>query len=79
MTARRVWPFFEQSIVPRISGEGSVLVVAHGNSLRALLVGLEGIAPENIMDVNIGTAEFLVYGLATDGRKLGRIQPTSYA
>ncbi len=73
MTAARVWPFFVQSITPRLHQDGCVLVVAHGNSLRSLLVHLDGIAPENILDVNIGTAEFLIYGLAADGRTLGRV------
>lgn len=62
MTAARVWPFFEGTIAPRLRDGARVLVVAHGNALRALLVRLDGIAPEAIEEVNIGTAEFLVYG-----------------
>ncbi|SFM03965.1 2,3-bisphosphoglycerate-dependent phosphoglycerate mutase [Methylorubrum salsuginis] len=67
MAAERVWPFFEGTIVPRLRAGASVLVVAHGNSLRALLVQLDGIAPEAIEEVNLGTAEFLVYGPRPDG------------
>lgn len=68
MAAARVWPFFEGRIVPRLTEGASVLVVAHGNSLRSLLVHLDRIAPEAIEEVNIGTAEFLIYGRAPDGR-----------
>lgn len=72
MTAARVWPYYEQNIASRLREGNSVLVVAHGNSLRALLVLLEGIAPENIDDVNIGTAEFLTYAMSEDGGTLTR-------
>ncbi len=76
MAAERVWPFFEGTIVPRLRAGASVLVVAHGNSLRALLVQLDGIAPEAIEEVNLGTAEFLVYGPRPDGG-WARIPPSS--
>ncbi|WP_342152793.1 2,3-bisphosphoglycerate-dependent phosphoglycerate mutase [Methylorubrum sp. SB2] len=68
MAAARVWPFFEGTILPRLRAGASVLVVAHGNSLRALLVQLDGIAPEAIEDVNLGTAEFLTYAPTPEGR-----------
>lgn len=68
MAAARVWPFFEGRIAPRLRDGASVLVVAHGNSLRALLVHLDRIAPEAIEAVNLGTAEFLLYRPGPDGR-----------
>lgn len=67
MAAARVCPFFEGAIMPRLTAGASVLMVAHGNSLRSLLVHLDRIAPEAIEEVNIGTAEFLIYGRAPDG------------
>jgi 2,3-bisphosphoglycerate-dependent phosphoglycerate mutase len=63
----RVWPFFEARIAPCLQQGASVLVVAHGNSLRGLLVHLEAVTPEAIETINIGTAEFLVYGTTTEG------------
>jgi 2,3-bisphosphoglycerate-dependent phosphoglycerate mutase len=72
MTAARVWPFFETSIAPRLRGGDSLLVVAHGNSLRALLVHLDRIAPEAIEEVNIGTAVFLIYEATADSRWVRR-------
>lgn len=79
MTAARVWSCFQGEIEPRLRDSESVLVVAHGNSLRALLVHLEGIAPEAIDDVNIATAEFLRFGLDTTGRGLTRARAPSAA
>lgn len=73
MTAARVWAYFERRIEPRLRDGGCVLVVAHGNSLRALLVRLDGITPESIEEVNIGTAEYLVYGTDANNGKLVRI------
>lgn len=61
MTEARLWPFFEHTIAPRVLSGGCVLVVAHGNSLRSLLMRLDRIEPRQIEDVNIGTAEILVY------------------
>ncbi len=79
MAAARVWPFFERTLSPRLRDGACLLVVAHGNSLRALLVHLDRIVPNAIEDVNIGTAESLVYVTATDGRYLRRIPMPSPA
>ncbi|SFH09424.1 2,3-bisphosphoglycerate-dependent phosphoglycerate mutase [Methylobacterium gossipiicola] len=68
MAAARVWPFFDACIAPRVRSGESVLVVAHGNSLRALLVHLDRLAPEAIEEVNIGNAGFLIYEANADGR-----------
>ncbi len=67
MTAARVWPFYEREIAPAIRDGGCALLVGHGNALRSMLMRLDGIDPMDIEDVNIGTAEFLVYRMAEDG------------
>ncbi len=61
-TLRRVVPYWERVIAPVLE-TGPVLVVAHGNSLRALAMHLEGIGPEAIRERNIPTAIPLVYRL----------------
>jgi 2,3-bisphosphoglycerate-dependent phosphoglycerate mutase len=61
MTGERAWAYFERAIAPRIRDGGRVLLVGHGNTLRAMLMRLEGIDAETIEDVNVGTAEFMVY------------------
>jgi 2,3-bisphosphoglycerate-dependent phosphoglycerate mutase len=54
-THARVIPYFEQTILPCLKAGKAVLVVAHGNSLRALLMELEHISPEDIEKVELAT------------------------
>jgi 2,3-bisphosphoglycerate-dependent phosphoglycerate mutase len=60
-TLERVRPIFEREIVPFLLARCNVLVVAHGSSLRALIVLIEGRAPEQIGEVEIATGEVLCY------------------
>jgi len=60
-TAARVIPFYQQAIEPLIIAGRNVLMVAHGNSLRALMMYLENISPQHIAEVNIPTGEPRVY------------------
>lgn len=62
-TIQRIAPYWEESIVPDLKNGKRVLVVAHGNSLRALMKHLEGLSEEAITGVNIPTALPLVYHL----------------
>ena len=52
---RRVLPYWHDAIAPQLLGGQDVLVVAHGNSLRALLMHLEHVSPDEIAEVNIPT------------------------
>ncbi|MBI4370888.1 MAG: 2,3-diphosphoglycerate-dependent phosphoglycerate mutase [Elusimicrobia bacterium] len=67
-TAERTLPYFRQEILPSAAAGRSVLVAAHGNSLRAAVMELEGLTPEQIMRVNIETCRPLCYEIAPDGR-----------
>ncbi|HTQ14922.1 MAG TPA: 2,3-diphosphoglycerate-dependent phosphoglycerate mutase [Rhizomicrobium sp.] len=72
----RVLPYWEQVIVPRLQAGRTVLIAAHGNSLRALLKHLEGLSDEAIVDVNIPTGVPRAYKLdaglkAANARYLG--------
>ncbi|MBA58549.1 MAG: 2,3-bisphosphoglycerate-dependent phosphoglycerate mutase [Gammaproteobacteria bacterium] len=60
-TAERVIPYFQNQILPYLSTNKNVLICAHGNSLRALIMHLEGISPSEIVKLEIGTGEPLVY------------------
>lgn len=62
-TVARVLPFWQQVIAPRIRSGRRVIISAHGNSLRALVKYLDGIADEEIVKVNIPTGIPLVYRL----------------
>ena len=64
----RMIPYWESSILPDLNAGNTVLVVAHGNSLRALVKHLEGISDEDIAGVNIPTGMPLVYEINADGK-----------
>jgi 2,3-bisphosphoglycerate-dependent phosphoglycerate mutase len=59
----RLLPYWHGSIAPAIRDGTRVLIVAHGNSLRALLKFLDGISDAEIVEVNIPTGIPLVYEL----------------
>jgi 2,3-bisphosphoglycerate-dependent phosphoglycerate mutase len=62
-TVARVVPYWESTIAPQVRAGKRVLIAAHGNSLRALVKHLDGIADEAIVKLNIPTAIPLVYEL----------------
>lgn len=62
-TLERVLPYWENEIAPVIKNEERVLIVAHGNSLRALIKHLDGISDEEITELNIPTGIPLLYVL----------------
>jgi len=66
-TALRVVPFYEKWIVPELQKGKSVILVAHGNSLRSLIMELDKLDPDEVMQVEIGTASPLIYRLNADG------------
>jgi len=66
-TAERVLPYFHEAIMPRVKAGENVLVAAHGNSLRALVMVLDELGENEIVDVNIATGVPYIYRLAGDG------------
>jgi 2,3-bisphosphoglycerate-dependent phosphoglycerate mutase len=66
-TAARVLPYFKASILPELRAGRNVLVVAHGNSLRALIMHLEGLSGEQIVARELGTGIPIVYTFGADG------------
>lgn len=65
-TLERVTPYFEKEIEPKLRAGENIIIAAHGNSLRALIMKLENIAPENIVSVEIPTGVPKVYELDKD-------------
>lgn len=55
MTAKRTIPYFEEEILPDLESGVNVLVSAHGNSLRSIVMHIEGISPEDIVSFEIQT------------------------
>ena len=62
-TVDRFLPYWHESIKPDIESGNQVLIVAHGNSLRALVKYLDAVSDEDIVDLNIPTGVPLVYEL----------------
>ena len=62
-TVKRFLPLWKRNIVPKILAGNKILIVAHGNSLRALVKHLENISDEDIIELNIPTGIPLVYEL----------------
>lgn len=60
-TVERVIPLWNESIAPAIRAGKKVIIAAHGNSLRALIKFLDNVSQEDIMKINIPTAQPLVY------------------
>ncbi|WP_424937369.1 MULTISPECIES: phosphoglyceromutase [Bacteria] len=67
----RLLPYWESAIVPDLEAGKTVLVTAHGNSLRGLVKHLEGIGDDAIAELNIPTGIPLVYELDEQNRPLG--------
>lgn len=67
----RMLPYWRDEIVPDLEAGRTVLVTAHGNSLRALVKHLDGISDEDIASLNIPTGIPLVYELDDDMRPTG--------
>lgn len=67
---KRFIPYYEEEIAPRVARGETVLVAAHGNSLRALVKYLDNISDEDIAALNIPTGIPLVYRINKDGEVL---------
>ena len=61
MTAERTIPYFTDEIVPDLVSGKNVLVSAHGNSLRSIVMHIDGISPEDIVSLEIPTGEPIHY------------------
>jgi 2,3-bisphosphoglycerate-dependent phosphoglycerate mutase len=67
-TADRTLPYFQATIMPTVMSGKNVLVAAHGNSLRAIVMGLEQLTPEQILKVEIGTCQPIIYDIDSHGQ-----------
>ncbi len=69
-TAERVLPYYEQTIKPYLLKGETILIAAHGNSLRALIMELEQLSREQVLELNIPTGAPLLYELDGTGKVL---------
>ena len=65
-TGARVWPYYMTEILPRVLRGQTVLVAAHGNSLRSLMMVLDRLNKETILKLEIETGVPIVYRLNSD-------------
>ena len=65
-TGARVWPYYMMEILPRVLRGEKVLVAAHGNSLRSLVMVLDRMSKEEILKLNLATGVPMVYKLNAD-------------
>ncbi len=65
-TGARVWPYYMQEVLPRVLRNETVLVAAHGNSLRSLVMILDHMTQESVTSLNLGTGVPMIYTLNAD-------------
>ena len=65
-TGARVWPYYMHVIQPHVLRGATVLVAAHGTSLRALIMALDGLSGEEVIKVELGTGVPIIYRLNAD-------------
>lgn len=67
-TAARTLPYFHKEILPRVKAGERVLVAAHGNSLRSIIMDLEELSGEEIVARELATGSPIIYRLDAEGR-----------
>jgi len=65
-TAERTLPYFRAHIVPDLRAGKNVLVSAHGNSLRSIVMSLDNLSKEQVLDLNLATGVPIVYEFSPD-------------
>jgi 2,3-bisphosphoglycerate-dependent phosphoglycerate mutase len=66
-TAERTLPFFDKDILPMAALDKTVLVSAHGNSLRAIVMQLDKLTREEVLALNIPNAVLIIYDVNSEG------------
>ena len=69
-TAERVLPYYERRIKPSVVAGDTIIIAAHGNSLRALVMHLDQLSKDQVLELNIPTGAPLVYNIGEGGKVL---------
>ena len=75
-TAARTLPYFKTRILPRVMAGETVLVVAHGNSLRSIVMELDQLSKEDVLQLNLETGAPIIYTIDERGVVLSKIAHT---
>lgn len=67
-TAARTLPYWEKKIFPEIKAGKNIIVAAHGNSLRSIVMHLDGLTKEQVLELNIPTGKPLLYVFDSAGK-----------
>jgi 2,3-bisphosphoglycerate-dependent phosphoglycerate mutase len=73
-TAARAIPYFVDEILPHVKAGKNVLVSAHGNSLRAIVMHLDNLTREQVLELNIPNGVPIVYDIDSDGTVVSKVQ-----
>lgn len=65
MTAQRSIPYFEEHVIPLLDQGKNVLISAHGNSLRSIIMDIEGLSKEEVVKLELATGEPIIYDYQT--------------
>jgi 2,3-bisphosphoglycerate-dependent phosphoglycerate mutase len=74
----RAVPYYKREILPDLAAGKSVLVVSHGNTIRALMKYIEGISDADVADIEVATGEIVAYTMNENG-KLARVKEEGVA
>ena len=72
-TAARTLPYYDKHILPEVEAGKTVLVAAHGNSLRSIVMAIEALTPEQILKRELATGEPVVYRISKSGKLKERV------
>jgi 2,3-bisphosphoglycerate-dependent phosphoglycerate mutase len=67
-TAARTMPYYQEKIVPELNAGKNVLVAAHGNSLRSIVMHLDSLSQDEVVELNIPTGAPLMYEFDSNGK-----------
>jgi 2,3-bisphosphoglycerate-dependent phosphoglycerate mutase len=67
-TAARALPYYNKNILPIVADGKTVLVAAHGNSLRSLVMAIEKLTPDEILKRELATGEPVIYRITKSGK-----------
>ncbi|MBS1984708.1 MAG: 2,3-diphosphoglycerate-dependent phosphoglycerate mutase [Bdellovibrionales bacterium] len=74
-TAARTLPYFHSTIVPVLKAGKDVIVAAHGNSLRSIVMDIEKMTPAQILQTEIGTGVAWIYDFDANKNQFTRLEP----
>ena len=69
-TAARTLPYFTSKILPLVQAGKTILIAAHGNSLRSIVMDLDHLTKEQVLELNIATGAPIIYEIDPQGRVL---------